>query len=167
VQAIGSTTALTTHASIVVSTLSAGSYAIQASFSGDNVYAASTSSTLNQVLTPPSVGMTPTINEVVNDSSFLYPHSRFRNPASSITIRACGFTKPDAGSVVGSAEPHIRLALPQPFFPNQKFSQNQKLKHSALCRNWLLIFRLIRGNHVRECSSRLTLTNLNGRQSND
>lgn len=55
----------------MVSTLSAGSYAIQASFSGDNVYAPSTSSTLNQVLTPPSVDMTPTINEVVNGGSFL------------------------------------------------------------------------------------------------
>jgi len=59
VQAFGSTTALTTQASVVVSTLSAGSYAIQASFSGDNVYAPRTSSTLNQVLTPPSVGLTP------------------------------------------------------------------------------------------------------------
>jgi hypothetical protein len=52
VQAFGSTTALTTQASVVVSTLSAGSYAIQASFSGDNVYAPRTSSTLNEVLTP-------------------------------------------------------------------------------------------------------------------
>jgi hypothetical protein len=71
VQTFGSTTALTTQASIVLSALSARSYAIQASFSGDNVYAPSTSSTLNQVLTPPSVGMTPTINEVVNGGSFL------------------------------------------------------------------------------------------------
>jgi Bacterial Ig-like domain (group 3) len=62
VQTFGSTIALTTQASIVVSTLSAGSYVIPASFSGDNVYAPSTSSPLNQVLTPPSVGITPTIN---------------------------------------------------------------------------------------------------------
>lgn len=80
-QTFGSTTALTTQASIVVSTLSAGSYAIQASFSGDNVYAPSTSSTLNQVLTPPSVDMTPTINEVVNGRSVLYPPLAF--PKSS------------------------------------------------------------------------------------
>jgi hypothetical protein len=44
-----------------------------------------------------------------------YQHSRFRNPASSIRIRACGFTKPDAESVVGPAEP-----LPQPVFPESK-----------------------------------------------
>jgi uncharacterized protein (TIGR03437 family) len=71
VQTFGSTTALTTQASVVVSTLSAGSYTIQASYSGDNVYAPSTSPTLNQVLMPPAVGITPTINEVVNGGSFL------------------------------------------------------------------------------------------------
>ena len=71
VQTFGSATALTTQASIAVSTLSAGSYPIQALYSGDNVYAPSTSATLNQVLTPPAVGITPTINQVVNAGSFL------------------------------------------------------------------------------------------------
>jgi hypothetical protein len=120
VQTFGSTTALTTQASIVVSTLSAGSYAIQASFSGDNVYALSTSSTLNQVLTPPSVGVTHRNQRGGQRWQIPFTHTRFRNPASSITIRACGFTKPDAGSVVGSAQPHIRLTLLSAFFPESK-----------------------------------------------
>jgi hypothetical protein len=71
VQTFGSTTALTTQASYVVSTLSAASYNIQASYSGDNVYAPSTSSTLNQVVTAPAVGLTPTINEVVSGASYV------------------------------------------------------------------------------------------------
>jgi uncharacterized protein (TIGR03437 family) len=71
VQTFGSATALTTQASIVVSTLSGGSYAIQASYSGDNVYAPSTSPTLNQVLTAPIFGVTPTINGVVSGASYV------------------------------------------------------------------------------------------------
>ncbi len=70
-QTFGSTAALTTQATIAVSSLSAGSYAVQASYSGDNVYAPSTSETFKQVLTPPSGGLEPTINQVVNGGSYL------------------------------------------------------------------------------------------------
>ena len=71
VQTFGSTSALTTQASIVVSTMSAGSYTIQASYSGDNAYAPSTSSILNQVETAPIFGVTPTIDGVVSAASYL------------------------------------------------------------------------------------------------
>jgi uncharacterized protein (TIGR03437 family) len=71
VQTFGSTVAPTAQASIAVSTMSAGSYTIQASYSGDNVYAPSTSQALSQVLTPSSGVLTPTINQVVNGASFL------------------------------------------------------------------------------------------------
>ena len=71
VQTFGSTSALTTQASFVVSNLSAGSYTIQASYSGDNVYAPSTAPTLNQVLTAPIVGGPPTINGVVSGASYV------------------------------------------------------------------------------------------------
>jgi uncharacterized protein (TIGR03437 family) len=71
VQTFGSTTALTTEASIAVSTMSAGSYTIQASYSGDSVYAPSTSSTLNQVETAPIFGVTPTIDGVVSAASYV------------------------------------------------------------------------------------------------
>ena len=90
-----------------------------------------------------------------------YPHSRFRNPASSISIRACELTKPDAGSVVGPAElHHLRLTLLSLFSPNQKSPRIKRLKHSALCRNRLLIFRLALGNLCPRCSGGLTSTNL-------
>ena len=47
VQTFGSTAALATQASIAVSTLSEATYALQASHSGDNAYAQSTSQTFN------------------------------------------------------------------------------------------------------------------------
>jgi uncharacterized protein (TIGR03437 family) len=71
VQTFGATSALTTQASIVVSTLSAGSYSIQAFYSGDSVYAPSSSPTLSQVETAPAVGILPTINQVVSGGSYL------------------------------------------------------------------------------------------------
>ena len=82
VQTLGSTTALTTQASIVVSTLSAGPYVIQASFAGDNVYA-------KPGVDAPSIGITPTINEVVNGGSFLLGIQRGSGCRSSDPARVC------------------------------------------------------------------------------
>jgi uncharacterized protein (TIGR03437 family) len=71
VQTFGPTSALTTQASIAVSSISAGTYTIQASYSGDNVYAPSTSQIYTQVLSPPPGGLPPTINGVVALGSYL------------------------------------------------------------------------------------------------
>jgi uncharacterized protein (TIGR03437 family) len=71
VQTFGATSALTTQASIAVPSPSAGSYAIQASYSGDNVYAASTSQIYTQVFTPSSSAVGPTINAVLTIGSYL------------------------------------------------------------------------------------------------
>jgi uncharacterized protein (TIGR03437 family) len=71
VQVFGSTTALTTQASIEVPSLSAGTYTIQASYSGDNVYAPSTSQTYTQMLGPSSSAAGPTINAVFTVGSYL------------------------------------------------------------------------------------------------
>ena len=58
VQTFGSTAALATQATIAVSTLSEATYTLQASYSGDNVYAPSTSQTFQLVLTSPSSAVT-------------------------------------------------------------------------------------------------------------
>jgi hypothetical protein len=55
-----------------------------------------------------------------------YPHSCCRNSASSITIRACGFTKPDAGSVVGLVRATHPTHPPPAFFPRIKGSPRIK-----------------------------------------
>jgi hypothetical protein len=130
---------------MVVSTLSAGSYAVQASFSGDKVYTPSTSSTLNR---PASLGAGDLTVAIDGLPTTDYPHSRFRNPQvqKQSELR---FTKPDGGSVVSPAEPHIRLTV-------RLFSPNQKVKHSMLCRNSLLIFRLVRGTMPVIVRARLT-----------
>jgi uncharacterized protein (TIGR03437 family) len=71
VQTFGSTAALATQASIAVSTLSEATYTLQASYSGDKVYAPSTSQTFQLVLTSPSSAVGPTINAVLTGGSFL------------------------------------------------------------------------------------------------
>jgi len=70
-ETFGSTAALGTQASIAVSTLSEVTYTLQASYSGDNVYAPSTSQAFQLVLTSPSSAVTPTINQVVTAASYL------------------------------------------------------------------------------------------------
>ena len=71
VQTFGATAALATQASIAVSRLSEATYTLQASYSGDNVYAPSTSETFQLVLTSPSSAVGPTINAVVTGGSFV------------------------------------------------------------------------------------------------
>jgi hypothetical protein len=71
VQTFGSTAALATQATTEVSTLSEATYTLQASYSGDNIYAPSTSQTFQLVLTSPSSAVTPTINQVVTAASYL------------------------------------------------------------------------------------------------
>jgi uncharacterized protein (TIGR03437 family) len=71
VQTFGSTAALTTQATIAVPKLSPGSYGIQASYSGDNVYAPSTSQTYTQVMGPSSSAVGPAITDVLDGASYL------------------------------------------------------------------------------------------------
>jgi uncharacterized protein (TIGR03437 family) len=71
VQTFGSTAALATQATIEVSTLSEATYMLQASYSGDSVYAPSTSQNFQLVLTSPSSAVGPTINAVLTGGSFL------------------------------------------------------------------------------------------------
>ena len=71
VQTFGSTAALTTQATIAVPKLSAGTYPIQASYSGDDVYASSTSQTFTQVMTSSSSAVGPAITDVLAGASYL------------------------------------------------------------------------------------------------
>jgi uncharacterized protein (TIGR03437 family) len=70
VQTFGAISALTTQASLAP-LLSAGTYTIQASYSGDSVYAPSTSQTYTQTLSPSSSAVDPTINAVLAVGSYL------------------------------------------------------------------------------------------------
>ena len=71
VQTFGATAALTTQATIAVPKLSPGTYPIQASYSGDNVYAPSTSQTFTQVMTSSSSAVGPAITDVLAGASYL------------------------------------------------------------------------------------------------
>ena len=73
VQTSGSRVGVGTAASIAVTSLTAGTHAIQASYSGDNVYGPSASQIVNQLVTPAGGGTTggaPAIVKVVNAASY-------------------------------------------------------------------------------------------------
>ena len=69
VQTSGTRGGTGTRASIAVTSLTAGSHAVQAAYSGDNIYGPSASQIVNQ-LAAPAAGGTPAIFQVVNAASY-------------------------------------------------------------------------------------------------
>jgi uncharacterized protein (TIGR03437 family) len=71
VQTSGSARQVFTAASITAPPLAAGSYAVQASYSGDNIYGGSVSPVMNQVVIAGGAGSAPAIVTVINGGSYL------------------------------------------------------------------------------------------------